>query len=375
VDYIICINASPYEIEKQNHRIKTIQKKIKGAGIKFVYVNAVGGQDDLLFDGGSFILDSNNGLISELPQFKIINKIIDTEVPAKKILSNNLTNTQILLDGLVLSLKDYLHKNSIKKVFLGLSGGIDSALVLYLASKACNKKNIHAIMMPSKFTSKISLEDAKKLTDNLGIKYTIKRIDTLMNKINQMLNIDFNGQPIDITEENIQSRIRGLLLMAYANKFKGVVLTTSNKSEIAMGYATLYGDMIGGFAILKDVPKTWVYRLAKVINEKNEIIPNRIITRAPSAELKDNQTDQDSLPDYEILDNIIELYLEKNQSPKNIVEKGYIAQDVKKVVELIQKNEFKRRQSPPGPKVTSKAFGKERRYPITNNFKITIKGS
>jgi NAD+ synthase (glutamine-hydrolysing) len=374
-DYIICINASPYEIEKQAYRINHIQKKINGSGAKLIYVNAVGGQDDLIFDGGSFILDSNHGLVFELPQFKTVTQTIDLATLFKNKNKKNLNATKVLFNGLVLALKDYLRKNSIKKVFIGLSGGIDSAVVLCIASKACNSSDIQAIMMPTKYTSSISLQDARKLAKNISVKYLNKSIDSLNNKINQLLADDFRNYEEDITEENIQARIRGLLLMAYANKFKGVVLATSNKSELAVGYATLYGDMVGGFSVLKDVPKTMVYKLAEYINEKNIIIPNRIITRAPTAELKDNQTDQDSLPDYEILDDIIDLYLEKNQSPFNIINKGHSLQNVKKVVELIHKNEFKRRQSSPGPKVTSKAFGKERRYPITNSFKITTKGN
>ena len=375
VDLIVCINASPYEIDKNNHRMKNIQKKIKGSNSKVVYVNTVGGQDDLLFDGGSFILDPNLGLVLSLPQFKITNKIVELNSLNKNEVKDSLGSINILFDGLVLALKDYLQKNSIQKVFLGLSGGIDSAVVLCIAAKACSKKDIQTIMMPTKFTSKISLDDARTLAKNIGVKYTIKRIDSLNNKINKMFEKDFLGYEADTTEENIQARIRGLLLMTYANKFKGVVLATSNKSETAVGYATLYGDMVGGFSVLKDVPKTWVYKLAQFINENEIIIPTRIITRAPSAELKDNQSDQDSLPDYEILDGIIDLYLDKGHSPATIIKKGYDAFTVKKVVKLIHGSEFKRRQSAPGPKVTNKAFGKERRYPITNNFKITTKGN
>jgi len=375
VDIIVCINASPYEIDKNDYRIKNITRKIKGSNTKLIYVNAVGGQDDLLFDGGSFILDPNLGLVHSLPQFKAMNKIVDLKLLDHKEIKGKSSNSNILFDGLVLALKDYLRKNSINKVFLGLSGGIDSAVVLCIAAKAFKKIGIQAIMMPTKYTSRMSLYDAKKLAKNIGVKYTIKRIDSLNNKINKMFKEDFSGYATDTTEENIQARIRGLLLMAYANKFKGVVLATSNKSETAVGYATLYGDMVGGFSVLKDVPKTWVYKLAEYINEKEIIIPNRIITRAPSAELKDNQADQDSLPDYEVLDGIIDLYLEKNQSPSAIIKKGYTSFQVKKVVKLIHKNEFKRRQSAPGPKVTNKAFGKERRYPITNKFRISTKGN
>ena len=375
VDIVVCINASPYEIDKNYSRIKNIQRKIKGSNTKLIYVNAVGGQDDLLFDGGSFILDPNLGLVLSLPQFKTINKIVDLKLLTQNEVKNNLSGINILFVFLFLAHKDYLQKNSIKNVFLGLSGGIDSAVVLCIAAKAVNKSDIQTIMMPTKFTSKISLDDAKKLAKNIGVKYTIKRIDSLNKKINKMFEKEFLGYEIDTTEENIQARIRGLLLMTYANKFKGVVLATSNKSEIAVGYATLYGDMVGGFSVLKDVPKTLVYKLAKYINENEIIIPSRIITRAPSAELKDNQTDQDSLPDYETLDGIIDLYLEKGNSPAAIIKKGYPALQVKKVIKLIDSSEFKRRQSAPGPKVTNKAFGKERRYPITNNFKILSKGN
>ena len=375
VDLIVCMNASPYEIDKNNYRITNIQRKIKGTKSKLIYVNSVGGQDDLLFDGGSFILDPNLGLVLSLPQFKVTNEIVDLKLLSQSEIKDNLSSINILFNGLVLALKDYLRKNSIKKVFLGLSGGIDSAVVLCIAAKACSKKDIQAIMMPTKFTSKISLDDAKTLAKNIGVKYTIKRIDSLNNKINKMFEKDFLGYEVDATEENIQARIRGLLLMTYANKFKGVVLATSNKSETAVGYATLYGDMVGGFSVLKDVPKTCVYKLAQFINENKIIIPNRIITRAPTAELKDNQSDQDSLPDYETLDGIIDLYLDKGYSPAAIIKKGYAALQVKKVIKLIHGSEFKRRQSAPGPKVTNKAFGKERRYPITNNFRITTKGN
>ena len=375
VDFVVCINASPYEIDKNDYRIKNIQEKIKGSNTKLIYLNAVGGQDDLLFDGGSFILDPNLGLVLSLPQFKTTNKIVDLKFLDHKEVKDNLSNTNILFDGLVLALKDYLRKNSIRKVFLGLSGGIDSAVVLCIAAKACNKVGIQTIMMPTKYTSRMSLDDAKKLANNIGVKYTVKNIDSLNNKINKIFEEDFSGYKPDTTEENIQARIRGLLLMAYANKFKGVVLATSNKSETAVGYATLYGDMVDGFSILKDVPKTWVYKLAGYINKSEIIIPNRIITRAPTAELKLNQSDQDSLPEYEVLDGIIDLYLEKNQSPSAIIKSGYPALQVKKVVKLIHDSEFKRRQSAPGPKVTNKAFGKERRYPITNKFRISTKGN
>jgi len=289
---------------------------------------------------------------------------------AMKIEHPNKIKSQIkvLLDGLILALKDYLSKNSIKNVFIGLSGGIDSAVVLYIASQACKKENITAVMMPSKFTSKASLKDAKALTEKLGVVYKINAIGSLMSSFDKSLSKDFKGLKKDTTEENIQARIRGVLLMAFANKFNGIVLATSNKSEVAVGYSTLYGDMVGGFSVLKDVPKTLVYKIADEINDTNQIIPKRILTRAPSAELSENQTDQDSLPEYKVIDEIIDLYVEKNKSIKMIIKEGYSAQVVRKVIKLIHINEFKRRQAAPGPKVTGKAFGKDRRYPITNRY-------
>jgi len=225
------------------------------------------------------------------------------------------------------------------------------------------------MMMPTKYTSKESLRDAKKLAQNLSVNYSVKKIDSLINKLNNIFNEDFKNLKEDITEENLQARARGMILMAYANKFNGMVLATSNKSEVAVGYATVYGDMVGGFSVLKDVPKTMVYQLAKFINQKKEIIPQNIISRAPTAELKFNQTDQDSLPSYDILDKIIDLVIEQNLTSKDIIKLGYDALVVKKVVKSIHANEFKRRQAAPGPKITFKAFGKDRRYPITNNFK------
>ena len=399
VDYIICINASPYEINKASKRVHEIQKRISRLGaIQLIYVNLVGGQDELLFDGLSFIThpnidDSNRNVYFSSKQFLTLNATVDLSsnlgesviekydkfpfhrIPSSSHLhlaDNNIKKQCLiynLLNGLILAMKDYVEKNSIKNIFIGLSGGIDSAIVLFIASKAIKKENITAVMMPSVFTSKNSLEDAKSLAKNLGVTYKVKNIEPLMKSFNKSLAKDFKGLENDITEENLQARIRGVLLMAYANKFNGMVLATGNKSEIAVGYSTVYGDMVGGFSVLKDVPKTLVYKIANEINYDQIIIPNRIITRPPSAELSENQTDQDNLPNYDVLDGIIDLYIEKNYSSAMIIKKGFSAQVVKKVVKLIESNEFKRRQSAPGPKVTYKAFGKDRRYPITNNYK------
>tara|TARA_B100000767_G_scaffold6195_1_gene5984 strand:+ start:280 stop:1959 length:1680 start_codon:yes stop_codon:yes gene_type:complete len=399
VDYVICVNASPYEFNKTKSKFNLIQNRLnKLNDLNLIYLNCVGGQDELLFDGNSFITKPKKYNINKISffsgQFISQNIIVDfsknnhIEITRKydnfpfhrKILEDPISQINLLneekffiynlLNGLMLSMKDYIEKNSIKKLFLGLSGGIDSAVVLFIASKIISKDKITAIMMPSEFTSNVSLEDAKKLTTNLEVNYKIIPIQKHIKTFETTFKKDFTGLNKDITEQNIQARIRGVILMAYANKFKGMVLATGNKSEMAVGYSTIYGDMVGGFSILKDVPKTMVYKIANEINYKKIIIPQRIIDRAPSAELTENQIDEDSLPAYEILDKIIDLHIEKNYSEKELIEFGFSTKLVKKVVNLIKINEFKRRQSAPGPKITSKAFGKDRRYPITNKFQL-----
>ena len=399
VEYVICVNASPYEFNKTKSKFNLIQNRLnKLNDLNLIYLNCVGGQDELLFDGNSFITKPKKYNINKISffsgQFISQNIIVDfsknnhIEITRKydnfpfhrKILEDPISQINLLneekffiynlLNGLMLSMKDYIEKNSIKKLFLGLSGGIDSAVVLFIASKIISKDKITAIMMPSEFTSNVSLEDAKKLTTNLEVNYKIIPIQKHIKTFETTFKKDFTGLNKDITEQNIQARIRGVILMAYANKFKGMVLATGNKSEMAVGYSTIYGDMVGGFSILKDVPKTMVYKIANEINYKKIIIPQRIIDRAPSAELTENQIDEDSLPAYEILDKIIDLHIEKNYSEKELIEFGFSTKLVKKVVNLIKINEFKRRQSAPGPKITSKAFGKDRRYPITNKFQL-----
>jgi NAD+ synthase (glutamine-hydrolysing) len=292
--------------------------------------------------------------------------LIEESSPEKII--KPLSIEESVLNACILGTKDYIKKNKIKNVFIGLSGGIDSALVAYIASKAINKKNINCIMMRSKYTSKMSIDDAKKLAKSLEVNFIDRNLSSLINQINLNLKDDFKNFPTDITEENIQARIRGLILMAMANKKNGIVLSTSNKSESAVGYSTLYGDMVGAYAPIKDVPKTLIYKISEFINLTDNIIPERIINRPPSAELKPDQTDQDSLPTYEELDKIIELFIDEGQSTDEIVSLGFKSQTVKKIVKLILRSEFKRRQSPPGPKITRKAFGRERRFPITNNY-------
>ena len=399
VDYVVCVNASPYEFNKTKNKFTIIQNRLNDLNdFTLIYLNCVGGQDELLFDGNSFITKPKKYSPNNLPffsgQFNSQNIIADfsnnnhmqitrkyekfpfhrkiLENPIKQINPMNEEKFLIynLLNGLILAMKDYIEKNSINKLFLGLSGGIDSAVVLFIASKVISREKITAIMMPSEFTSDVSLKDAKKLASNLGVNYKNISIQKHFKSFEVTFKKDFEGLEKDITEQNIQARIRGMILMAYANKFDGMVLATGNKSEMAVGYSTIYGDMVGGFSVLKDVPKTMVYKIANEINYKENIIPQRIIDRAPSAELTDNQLDEDSLPAYEILDKIIDLHIEKNFSEKELIKFGFSTKLVKKVVKLIKVNEFKRRQSAPGPKITSKAFSKDRRYPITNRFQL-----
>ena len=399
VDYVVCVNASPYEFNKTKNKFNFIQNRLNKLNDFFlIYLNCVGGQDELLFDGNSFITKAKKYSPNNLPFFsgQFISQNIIADFSKKnhvkitrkyekfpfhrKILEDPITQINTmneekfliynLLNGLILAMKDYLEKNSIKKLFLGLSGGIDSGVVLFIASKVISREKITAIMMPSEFTSDVSLKDAKKLALNLGVNYKSISIQKHIKNFEATFKKDFEGLEKDITEQNIQARIRGMILMAYANKFNGMVLATGNKSEIAVGYSTIYGDMVGGFSVLKDVPKTMVYKIANEINYKESIIPQRIIDRAPSAELTENQLDEDSLPAYEILDKIIDLHIEKNFSEKELIKFGFSTKLVKKVVKLIKVNEFKRRQSAPGPKITSKAFSKDRRYPITNRFQL-----
>ena len=368
VDGIVVINASPYEIEKSDIRIKVISKLAKETKSTVIYLNAIGGQDELIFDGGSFILNKEAKLLHQLPFFKEETAIID--VFSKTSTKNNIPKAPYskeahLYEALKLALKDYVIKNNFKNIFIGLSGGIDSALVLAIANDTFDKKNITAVMMPSEFTAKLSITESRKMIKNTGVNYKEIDIQSIFKLFRKTMAKEFINKPFDTTEENLQARIRGVLLMALSNKFNGLVISTSNKSETAVGYTTLYGDMVGGFALLKDVPKTWVYKLAHYRNSISSIIPNEIIRRPPTAELRPNQLDQNSLPKYEILDKIIELYIEKDLDISSIVKKGFSSKNVNHVVKLINNNEFKRAQSPIGPKITHRAFGKDRRYPIT----------
>jgi len=373
-DIVISINASPFDYQKLAQRQALLTDHASKHQVNIMYVQTVGGQDDLIFDGGSMAITPQGKISHQAILFEEALLPIQCDSGKQIMTPANHYPQPMPLEGqmlaaLTLGIKDYVSKNGFKEVVLGLSGGIDSALTLYLAVTALGAAKVHAVMMPSAFTSSMSLEDAKKLAGNLNIDYQILPITDIYEQFDHTLSAAFSGQTPDTTEENLQARIRGMLLMALSNKFGWLVLTTGNKSEMAVGYATLYGDMAGGFAVLKDVSKQMVYRLSNYCNRLQTIIPPRIITRPPSAELAHNQQDSDNLPSYDILDNILEAYIEHDRSRQQIIEQGFDAQLVDQVLSLVDRNEYKRRQAPPGPRVTPRALSDDRRYPITLGFK------
>ncbi|MBX7148177.1 NAD+ synthase [bacterium] len=363
---LINISASPYSCGKIKERRKILSQLSSKYFLKSIYVNQVGGNDELVFDGGSMIYNAQGDLCHQSPFFKEDTQVIDLDHLQKVELVDDELNS--LEQALILGLKDYVKKCGFKKVALGLSGGIDSALVATLAAKALGKDHVLGLMMPSRYSSKGSVADSKKLAKNLGIKTKLLPIDGQHKAYEKSFKTMFRGKKPDTTEENIQARIRGNLLMAVSNKLGHLVLTTGNKSEVATGYCTLYGDMAGGLAVISDVPKTLVYDLCRYINRKKEIIPQTIIDKEPSAELRPNQRDQDSLPPYEVLDKIMRSYVEDLKSEEEIIAEGHDAVTVKRIIRLIKLNEYKRRQAAPGLKVTSKAFGVGRRFPIAAKF-------
>jgi len=370
-ELLIIPNASPFHMEKTQLRQDIVRKQIKDIQIPVIYANLVGGQDELVFDGGSFAMNTNGEVVDQASQFNEELRFIqfaDSQLVTGQI-SVTSSNEKQIYDALVLGVKDYLGKNGFPGAIIGLSGGVDSALVLAIAVDALGPEKVRAVMMPSKYTADISWIDARDMANRLGVKYDEIPISPMYDAFENSLSTEFKGLSPDATEENIQARIRGTLLMALSNKSGRIVLTTGNKSEMAVGYCTLYGDMAGGFAVIKDVVKTLVYRLCEYRNSISPVIPERIITRPPSAELRPDQKDQDSLPPYEILDAILERYMENDVPIENLIKEGFAQEDVEKVTRLIKINEYKRRQSPIGVRITRRAFGRDWRYPITSKFR------
>lgn len=372
---IMTINSSPYHIGKIKERESIIQNNARANGVFISYTNMVGGQDELVFDGRSMLVDRSGNVVARGKAFEedmLISEIVlgrANKVGSKKNILKPIDSTEEVYKALVLGLKDYVSKNGFKKVAIGLSGGIDSALVAVLAVDALGKENVVGIFMPSRYSSRESADDAKELAVNLGIRYETISIESVFRAYLDSLDRLFLDSDVNIAEENLQARIRGNMLMALSNKFGWLILTTGNKSEMSTGYATLYGDMAGGFAVIKDVPKTLVYKLSIYRNSITKLIPESILTKEPTAELKPNQKDSDTLPPYTKLDPILKSYIEDDLDIKRIVSSGFKSSDVLRVVDMVDRSEYKRRQSPPGIRITPRAFGKDRRMPITNRFK------
>ncbi len=376
---LVVINASPFHVGKGDEREQAMRQRATTTGLPLVYAHLVGGQDEIVFEGRSFALDADGSLAARSPSFQT--DLLDVLVQNEEHLSLSgpvapeHSSEEDLWHALVLGVRDYIGKNGFPGALIGLSGGIDSALVLAIAVDALGADKVRAVMMPSPYTADISWLDARDMAARMGVRYDEISIQPEFEAFLSSLNPLFQGKPIDATEENLQARIRGTLLMALSNKLGSIVLTTGNKSEMATGYCTLYGDMAGGFAVIKDVVKTLVFKLAWWRNANDPYgtcinpIPERIITRPPSAELRPDQKDQDSLPPYEVLDAIVERYMENDQDPAQIVAAGYDPAAVEQVVRLIRVNEYKRRQAPVGVRVTHRSFGKDWRYPNTNRFR------
>lgn len=367
-DIMISVNGSPYDVNKTAYRTQISEKHCVAHDFPHIYVNQVGGQDELVFDGGSFVMDSRGQMIHQSPLFKEDIATFSFKHDHGLVRAENISPYKDIYDALCLGVRDYVLKNGFKSVLIGLSGGIDSALTAVIAADAIGAENVHCVMMPSPYTAQISLDDAAQLAKNLGCPYQIIEIEDAMASLEHMIGEDAKH---GLTAENIQSRLRGLTLMALSNARGAMVLTTGNKSEMAVGYATLYGDMCGGFNALKDIYKTDVFALSHYVNESagHERIPKRIITRPPSAELRPDQRDEDSLPPYEQLDAILKAIIEDQMPLTEIVKLGHDREMVLKIQHLLNIAEYKRRQAPPGVKITQKAFGKDRRYPITNQYR------
>ena len=366
---IVVPNASPYDIDKLETRYDVVRARVREAALPILYAHWTGGQDELIFDGASFGINADESVgyqeaafAEKLGVVEFADGRLGGEVhPALSVEASVYT-------ALVVALRDYVNKNGFPGVLLGLSGGVDSALTLAIAVDALGRDRVHAVMMPSEYTAQISLDDSREMMQLQGIRYSEIPVTPMFEAFKASLAHEFAGKQADTTEENIQARVRGTLLMALSNKFGAMVVTTGNKSEMAVGYSTLYGDMAGGYAILKDVSKTLVYRLCAYRNRLARVIPERVITRPPSAELRPDQKDQDSLPPYDTLDQIVELFMEQDRSPSEIVALGFTEADVTRITHLLRINEYKRRQSPIGAKITRRGFGKDWRYPITSKY-------
>jgi NAD+ synthase (glutamine-hydrolysing) len=393
-DVVVSLNASPYRTGVLELREQMLGERVSEAHCPIVYVNLVGGQDELVFDGGSLVLGANGTVLARAPQFESAIVVYDLEMPDRDVIEGglpvrivtapspekvqldraemapNLSRVEEVYGALVVATRDYVEKNGFAEVVIGLSGGIDSALVATVAVDALGAARVHTVAMPSRFSSQGSLDDAALLAENLGVDHRVIEIEPIHQGYLDLLRPHFAGRAPDLTEENLQARIRGTVLMALSNKFGWLVLTTGNKSEMAVGYATLYGDMAGGFAVIKDVPKTLVFELCEVRDKLAgyDLIPRAIIDKPPSAELRLDQLDEDSLPPYSILDPILEGYVEQDLSLEDLVAAGFDEATVRRVIGLVDRAEYKRRQAPPGVKVTTRAFGKDRRMPITNGY-------
>lgn len=380
--FMLNLNASPFHREKQKQRHELVSERARQGNMPIVYVNQVGGQDELVFDGASFAVDANGQCAAQAPLYKeglypvtwhwdqslddpTLTPVKNRDCSAAFLEPDSL---DVIYQALVLGLKDYVRKNRFKGVVLGLSGGIDSALTLAIAVDALGAENVQAVMMPFRYTSQLSQDDAATQAQGLGVNYSSLSIESMYTAFMDSLENEFAGLSVDLTEQNLQARCRGVLLMAISNKKGCLVLTTGNKSELAVGYSTLYGDMAGGFDVLKDVPKTLVFDLARYCNRQQEIIPVSVIERPPSAELAPDQKDEDNLPPYDILDQILERYVDADQSAENIIAAGFDEEIVHRVIRLVDINEYKRRQAPVGVRISEKGFGRDRRYPITNGW-------
>ncbi|MDJ0700095.1 MAG: NAD+ synthase [Woeseiaceae bacterium] len=373
---IIAINGSPYELESQPKREKVVARRVAETRVPVVYLNMVGGQDELVFDGGSFVMQADRSIAMRAPAFdaglhRVVLRATPKGVQAEQgEIADYLPTEQSVYRALVTGTRDYVEKHGFPGVVIGLSGGIDSALVLAVAVDALGPERVRVVQMPFRYTSNMSQEDAAKQAANLDVRYDVLPIAPIYDATVQQLQTVFEGREVDVTEENIQARCRGLLLMAISNKTGRMLLTTGNKSEMAVGYATLYGDMAGGFAPIKDCSKSLVYRLARYRNSLGKVIPERVITREPSAELRPDQKDSDSLPAYDILDPILEAFIEEDLSVEEITERGFDRDTVIRVLEMVKRNEYKRRQAPPGIRISRRAFGRDWRYPITSGYRF-----